>query len=176
MYKSNITIAVVGMGGVGKSSFIKTITDSKYIHQQKYSPTFGIDSYNLKHMKSSITLLDFAGQEVYGVKKKNFTNVDIVLIMGSSISRLSWKNCDMWINKINKIPYYYCCNKIDADNAVNTNCIPRRCFRMSSKTGQGCMDIIEHFTLQYKKYLEKCNKILNIIFPNDISCIMLSYI
>lgn len=176
MYKSNLTIAVVGMSGVGKTSFINTITNSKYIHNQKYYPTFGIDTYNIKHMKSRITLLDFAGQEVYSVKKKNFTNVDIVLIMGSSISRQSWKNCNIWINKINNILYYYCCNKIDIGNIVNTNSIPRKCFYMSSKTGQGCMDIINYFTLQYKKYIEECNKILNIIFPNDISCFVLSYI
>ena len=74
MYKSNLTIAVVGMSGVGKTSFINTITNSKYTHQRKYSPTFGIDTYNVKNMKSSITLLDFAGQEVYGIKKKHFTN------------------------------------------------------------------------------------------------------
>ena len=176
MYKSNLTIAVVGMSGVGKTSFINTITNSKYTHQRKYSPTFGIDTYNVKNMKSSITLLDFAGQEVYGIKKKHFTNVDIVLIMGSSISRQSWKNCNMWINKINKIPYYYCCNKIDASNAIRTNYIPRKCFHMSSKTGQGCMGIIEYFTLHYKKYFEKCNKILNIVFPDDISYVVLSYI
>ena len=90
--------------------------------------------------------------------------------MGSSISRLSWKNCNMWINKINNIPYYYCCNKIDAGNAVNNKYIPRKCFYMSSKTGQGCMDIINHFTLQYKKYIVKCNKILFFQMIYYVSC------
>jgi GTP-binding nuclear protein Ran len=92
-------ILLLGNGGVGKTTFIKSLLG--YDFQPRYNPTLGADKHSIifetNKGKYLINFIDSSGQEMYtvGVAIANVThkmNIDLTVIMYSVNSRISHKN------------------------------------------------------------------------------------
>ena len=93
---SEINIAFIGDGGVGKTSYIKRITQN--IFEERYINTIGCVKYHIQGKKNSFNIFDFAGQEKYGCNLN--VGIDFYIIFFDLNNKLSFKNCDTWFNKI----------------------------------------------------------------------------
>jgi GTP-binding nuclear protein Ran len=104
----DINVAFIGDGGVGKTSYINRITQG--IFEPRYISTIGYTTYHIPGNKSkqesllntnnSFNVFDFAGQEKYGLDLD--LEIDFYIIFFDLNNILSFKNCDMWLNKIRK--------------------------------------------------------------------------
>ncbi|MHA1840218.1 MAG: ADP-ribosylation factor-like protein [Candidatus Ranarchaeia archaeon] len=61
MSKNHMKVAFVGLGGVGKSTIIRLLTDQRV--QKTYKPTIGIDFGTIKMGECDVALWDLAGQD-----------------------------------------------------------------------------------------------------------------
>jgi GTPase SAR1 family protein len=111
---SSYTIALLGNGGVGKTSFIRGFIP-------KYNPTIGIDTYTITFGSITLHFLDYAGQEIYSHKPVD--NADLAIIMYDLSSPISYKIAlDTWTRIAANTPILYVANKSDvADQRVSSN-------------------------------------------------------
>lgn len=103
------TIALLGDGGVGKSSFLRALNGT---FQSYYIPTTGI--VTTTHVQGPITLIfrDYAGQEKYS--NRSFEKADLAIIMYDVTNKMSYKNAqNYWKNYASTTPTIYVANKCD---------------------------------------------------------------
>ena len=72
-------VAFVGLGGVGKSTIIRLLTDQRV--QRDYKPTIGIDFGTLKMGECDVALWDLAGQERFQFMWQGFLRGSQILFV-----------------------------------------------------------------------------------------------
>ena len=104
-------IAVVGNGGVGKTSLINYLCKDNKI-TRKYETTFGISimekELNTNMGKAIVNFYDTAGQERFGNLRRSILSAgdhvpDAVLIMFDLSSRITYNNVPNWYQEVKSI-------------------------------------------------------------------------
>ena len=91
----NFNFCIIGSGGVGKTTFLKRIIGDGF--ERKYIPSFGENVYAFDFEKSTeesviLTVLDTPGQDFEGYKNINYSELDGVILMYDSTSKISRKS------------------------------------------------------------------------------------
>jgi GTP-binding nuclear protein Ran len=161
-------IALIGNGGVGKTSYMKRLRNGIYLGE--YIPTMGVEVYPItckyyldNNIQENIfNVFDCAGQEIYGgEKEKYWVNCTGVIMMFDLSSELSFKSIELWYNKIQKnvpknIPIVLVGNKYDLNiyqkvtheminnfiNKINEKVTQIRYYNLSTKT---CYNLLTPF-------------------------------
>ena len=114
-------IALVGDGGVGKTTYLKRLVDGEF--KKRYIPTIGAEIYDMElHPPTTrFQIWDTAGQEKYtGVTTNYYKNADAAIIMFDVTSRVSYKNVSNWYRDIRAvcpdIPIILLGNKCDSSD------------------------------------------------------------
>lgn len=99
MSKFIYKIALIGDGGVGKSSFVKRHVTGEF--NNKYIPTIGVEvhpvSFNTNHGRITFNLWDCAGQEKYNKLCSDYlVACDAGLIFFDVTNPISFLNVDQW--------------------------------------------------------------------------------
>jgi GTP-binding nuclear protein Ran len=117
-------ILVVGDAGVGKSAFIKRHLTGEFIKQYipddtmncclKFSTNYGILQFDI---------VDMCGQEILSHNYTNEKDVDGVIMMCSTISKISCNNIKKHfrpkvIKELGNVKRLLCCNKVDVSDTV----------------------------------------------------------
>ena len=112
-------IALVGDGGVGKTTYLKRFLTGEF--EKRYIPTVGAEIYDMElgTPTTRFQIWDTAGQEKYtGVTTNYYKNADAAIIMFDTTSLVSYKNVSKWYNDIREvspnIPIVLVGNKCDA--------------------------------------------------------------
>ena len=90
---SNVNVAIVGNGGVGKTSFKRKLLFNIFLY--KYDPNMSEIVYTYTTDKAKYILTDTCGQKQY---ESRFAGYDCVLVMFDSV--LSYKNVNKWTSRI----------------------------------------------------------------------------
>ncbi len=117
-------VAIIGSGGVGKTSFIKRHTNAEFIKQ--YNPTIGIDNSNNINFNTNLgeniifNCIDKPGQE-FTTDFSILSDIDCAIIMFDVTSRLTYYSLEREYNILkryckNDIPIVLCGNKVDIKN------------------------------------------------------------
>lgn len=114
-------LALVGDGGVGKSSFVRRHATGEFTDQ--YTPTMGADVIPLNFRTTTgetitFNVWDMAGQDKFsGMKDGYFIQSDCAMIMFDTQSRFSYKNTGEHAKDVKRIcadiPIVVCGNKVD---------------------------------------------------------------
>ena len=129
---STTKIIIIGDGGVGKSTFTKTINTD--IFDEKYKSTIGYSKHNMKLLtnrgKIDIQLIDTAGQEKIGsVHSELYKDIDGAIIMFDLTSRITYNAIPTWYRDLQKITQnkdfqvVIVGNKLDLERKVKQNTI-----------------------------------------------------
>lgn len=112
-------IALVGDGGVGKTTYLKRLVDGEF--EKRYIPTIGAEIYDMElHPPTTrFQIWDTAGQEKYSGERTNYyKNAAAAIIMFDTTSLVSYKNVEKWYNDIREvspnIPIVLVGNKCDS--------------------------------------------------------------
>jgi|SaaInlV_165m_DNA_1040744.scaffolds.fasta_scaffold00007_112 GTP-binding nuclear protein Ran len=103
-------VAFIGDGGVGKTTYLERLTEGTF--QQRYVSTIGSREYyitgnemgeeGMLDTNCSFHIIDTAGQEKYGGLGLRVIerDIDTYMIFFDLTSKLSFKNCVTWLNKV----------------------------------------------------------------------------
>jgi len=130
-------LLLVGDGGVGKTSWVKTLTGENRNFEKKYIATLGVEVKNF----GFFDIWDIAGQEKYsGLQDGYFLNGDCAIIMFDLTSRTSYKNAKSWrrriMNVCGNIPTLLVGNKSDIIENKKTFKLPH--IKISLKNKDNC--------------------------------------
>lgn len=106
-------IVFCGMGGVGKTTYIKRLIEDTF--ERRYQPTLGVEVHQYEYNNQDYTIWDIAGQEVYSSLgyDQYFNNADYVFIFFDGTCRISAK-FNRWLNLIKpESQIYYVRTKSD---------------------------------------------------------------
>lgn len=129
MSTPTFNIALIGSGGVGKTSLIRLLSGGSF--QPYYNPTTGIVTTSfLVHTAQgpfTLNILDYAGQEIF--ESRNSYNADLSIIMYDLGSKLSYKLAtSFWKDFAGQSFTLYIANKNDLkDKYVLTNDLAISC-------------------------------------------------
>lgn len=94
-------IVLIGDGGVGKTTFVRSFRSD---FEKKYLPTIGAEVIPLKHKNKVFNVWDCAGQEKFGVlKSRYYIGVEIAIVMYDASNIHSQINVENWIASITKV-------------------------------------------------------------------------
>jgi small GTP-binding protein len=150
--KVNIKIALIGVGGVGKTTFLKRLLNNSFNIQ--YRATTGYDITKIIRDNITYEFYDFAGQEIYsGVyNDPGFYGIfNLIFVMVDKNSRMSHKHGREWLRRINthNIPTLKIRNKCEVGDGnfefSNGDCY----FNISTKTGQGVEEVLKQIVINY---------------------------
>jgi len=164
-----IKTAILGNGAVGKTTFIRALTDS-WVGPETIRMTPGIDiqTVHCRSNKKLVTVVwDLGGQEQFRFMIPSFIRgASIVILMYAVNYMPSFFQIDDWMTMVKQysIPQYQflIANKIDYEN----RCISSeegmeyakfhgfRYYEISAKTGKG----IEQFYVDFEKILKELNE------------------
>ena len=101
-------VAFIGDGGVGKTTYLERLIEGTF--QQRYVSTIGSREYyitgnemgdeGMLDTNCSFHITDTAGQEKYGGLGLNRIEADTYMLFFDLTSKISFKNCATWINKV----------------------------------------------------------------------------
>ena len=120
-------IALIGDGGVGKTTLMKRHLDGDF--ESRYIATYGVAVstliFNTNYGPVQLDVHDYAGQEKFVSLEKDFIQVDGSIVMFDVTSRRTFKNVKNWIDRISSDgPIVLCGNKTDVkDRMVSTSII-----------------------------------------------------
>ncbi|KAK5580953.1 hypothetical protein RB653_000980 [Dictyostelium firmibasis] len=117
-----IKVALIGDGGVGKTTFIRRHQTGEF--EKNYIPTMGVNQKILKFYTSvgevTLDIWDMAGQEKFGgLREAYYFGSDCAILMFDVSSRVTYKNIPDWDNQLRRvkgcenIPVILCGNKVD---------------------------------------------------------------
>ena len=151
-HKVNIKIALIGTGGVGKTTFLKRLFNNSFNRQ--YCATTGYDITEIIRDNITYEFYDFAGNEMYsGVyNDPGFYGIfNLIFVMVDKNSRVSHKHGREWLRRINKhnIPTLKIRNKseVGAESFVFNN--GDGYINISTKTGQGVEEVLKQIIITY---------------------------
>lgn len=112
-----ISIAIIGSRGCGKSSFIKRLKGDDFC--PVYQATQGITTYVIERNHFKINIVDYSGSEILEYMNSCIQQkIDGVIVMFSSKSKFSYHFGFKWykyiIEKSGKIPTVIIKNKVDS--------------------------------------------------------------
>ena len=142
MQSQNFNIAMIGLGGVGKTSFLNRLKANGF--GMVYTPSSGKTITRITRGNYTFDITEFAGQEQYSMEMtKPLTGYDAIICI-TDTQRLSYVNAVRWHDRINTslIPSLFVRNK----NDINTNFYFRTSkieHTMSTKTGRGVEELLE---------------------------------
>lgn len=116
---SAIKVVILGDGGVGKTTIVNKMRDSKYnMEQHMYNATMGVEVKPIKVGGVTINCWDIAGQEKFGgVHEGYYVGAHAAIIMFSVTERVTYKSvlkwyCDfMKVCGDKKVPIVLCATK-----------------------------------------------------------------
>ncbi len=148
--KRLVKLAVIGAGGVGKTTIISRLSTGAFI-EESMTVGFDVDTWTFcPHEGCSpvkATLFDFGGQEQFRFFQGSLiTGSKIALLVFDCSSYISFTNLDEWMKMVETIPSgnkILVGNKIDVGNSVSEQDIKEfvdkhdlRYVIISSKTGE----------------------------------------
>ena len=92
-------VLLLGDGGVGKTTFIKTLLGvSSFRELYTYTPTLGVEvySYFIPGSNNQVEIWDCAGQERFSFKRTISEHTDGVILFCDGTSRISRANLKNW--------------------------------------------------------------------------------
>jgi len=101
--KVNLKIALIGVGGVGKTTFLQRLSNNTF--NRNYFPSIGYDLTYIVRDNITYEFYDFAGQEMYsGIYDNNgfYEMFNLIFLMIDKNSRVSHKHGISWLKRINK--------------------------------------------------------------------------
>lgn len=108
-------IAILGVGGVGKTSFVNKLKTDRF--DSKYIPTLGREVKQYR----GYNLIDVAGQNMFQ-GTNDFHDLDGVILMFDWCMKYSLIRLEDWYNKIDRnVPIILCGNKNDIRNQKVTS-------------------------------------------------------
>jgi signal recognition particle receptor subunit beta len=93
-------VAFVGLGGVGKSTIIRLLTEQRL--QRDYKPTIGIDFGTLKMGECDVALWDLAGQERFQFMWQGFLRGSQILFVVTDSSPQNVLKTKMLLEQVEK--------------------------------------------------------------------------
>lgn len=149
--KVTIRIALIGVGGVGKTTFLKRLTDNSFNRQ--YRATTGYNISRIVRDNITYEFYDFAGQEMYSGIYSNpgfYEIFDLIFLMVDKNSRVSHKHGLLWLRRINthNIPVIKIRNKSEVSGDFEFRG-DGNYFNISTKTGQGVEEILNQVVINY---------------------------
>ena len=119
MYTKIYKIALLGCGGVGKTSLIRTLNNKSY--DTRYKATSGILIYTLNlttdYEPVTLQIYDYSGQEMYS--HQTITDADLSIIMYDLTNTLTYKRAmNDWTRIAGTTPILYVANKSDIPSAI----------------------------------------------------------
>lgn len=91
-------IAIVGDGGVGKSTLIKKVDEGLF--EEKHVSTVGIDIYFFNTPYGKVEVKDTAGREYLGGRREGYLiDVDVVIVLYDSSKGESYRKWVKWLRK-----------------------------------------------------------------------------
>jgi small GTP-binding protein len=147
--KHNIKIALIGVGGVGKTTFLKRLSDNKF--NRSYHPTTGYDIINIVRDNITYEFYDFSGQEMYcGLYNDPvFLEIfDFIFVMTVKNIRSSQKYGREWLNRINiyNKPVLKIRNKCEIDGEFDFHTADGY-VNISTKTGKGIEEVLKQIII-----------------------------
>jgi GTPase SAR1 family protein len=139
-----ITISLIGLGGVGKSSFLERIINNKFI--LTYIPSNSIKKIKFIHNFTEFIFFDHGGQHIHSPNCRYFSrnnpNIDLIILMIDNTSKLSYKFGMKWLKEIKgDKKSMILVNKIDIQSNLS---LPDEVIRISTKRGEGLENILEN--------------------------------
>lgn len=113
-------IAMVGNGGVGKSTYIQRLKGVEF--DPRYQPTIGVEVHPIRlHTNKAVVtfnMWDTASQEKFGgFRDGYYIGMDAAIIMASYSSKTSIQDCSTWerdLKRVNtNVPIVHVVNKVD---------------------------------------------------------------
>lgn len=140
-----IKIALIGTGGVGKTTFLKRLSDNTF--DRCYNPTTGYRISLIVRGEITYEFYDFAGIEMYcgTYSDPEFYEIfDYVFLMVDKNSRMSHKHGAEWLNRINRnnTPTLKIRNKCEISGRFEFS-NGDGYFNISTKTGQGVEEVLQ---------------------------------
>lgn len=146
-----ISIALIGTGGVGKTSFLEKLSNNRFTIQ--YIASTGVNLLTIDYGFFVYDFYDHSGQEMYCLPIRDFSigRTDGIVLMVDYSSRLSYINGKKWLRELisreNK-PYLMIINKCDIQGNLR---IPNNVFennlKISTKTSFGIEEFLEKVNL-----------------------------
>ena len=147
----NIKIALIGVGGVGKTTFLQRLSKNSF--NRNYFATSGYDISRIVRDNITYEFFDFAGQEMYSgtYSDPEFYEIfDFIFVMVDKNSHISHKHGRKWLHRINthnkqvlKIR-----NKCEVDGSFEFHG-DGDYFNISTKTGQGVEEVLKQIVINY---------------------------
>ncbi|KAG2374003.1 hypothetical protein C9374_011668 [Naegleria lovaniensis] len=110
---------IIGDGGVGKTTFCKSLSSSNFDPYRKYIPTIGVETHNYRfnmapmsnkpqgvntHHSIKMSLWDTAGPERFGsLRDGYYLNAKYAIITFDLTSRCTYKNIPTWIRNVRRV-------------------------------------------------------------------------
>lgn len=153
-------IALVGDGGVGKTTFVKLLLTNTF--ETKYVPTLGVEprqcnSNNYNGHQNRYDIWDVAGQEKFsGLKEGYYIGSDAAIVMFDLSNKKSFENVPKWIKHLQittkNIPILVCGNKCELtpvisqdDIKILKNMYNIGYVEISVKNNYNCHSVLKHF-------------------------------
>lgn len=132
---SSYKVVLAGMGGVGKTTFIKKHMGLGF--EKKYDATTGVELYTIDYNGVMFNVLDIAGQErFHNSYEIYFAKADFVLMFYDVTNKLSVKCLDEYTKHIPETAkLIYVGNKCDVINRKIISPVNGAC-EISCKTGE----------------------------------------
>ena len=143
--RHRIKIALIGVGGVGKTTFLKRLSDNKF--NRSYHATTGYSIIEIVRENITYEFYDFAGQEMYCGTYNNpeFLEIfDCIFVMVDKNSRSTQKHGRDWVRRINiyNKPVLKIRNKCESDSEFEFHSNDGY-VNISTKTGQGIEEVLK---------------------------------
>ena len=150
--KVNIKIALIGVGGVGKTTFLQRLSKNSF--NRNYFPTSGYGISQIVRDNITYEFFDFAGQEMYSgiyTDPEFYEIFDFIFVMVDKNIRMSHKHGLVWLHRINtcNIPVLKIRNKSEVGGESFEFNNGDGYFNISTKTGQGVDDVLKQIVINY---------------------------
>lgn len=147
--KHNIKIALIGVGGVGKTTFLKRLSSNKF--NRNYNATTGYEIIEIFRDNITYEFYDFAGQEMYCGTYNNpeFLEIfDCIFVMVDKNSRSTQKHGRDWVRRINiyNKPVLKIRNKCEISGEFEFHSDDGY-VNISTKTGQGIEEVLKQIKI-----------------------------
>jgi small GTP-binding protein len=153
-----VKIALIGAGGVGKSTIASRLVTGSYINK---TMTVGLDveSWNLQDCNGDCliraSLFDLGGQEQFRFFQEELLKGSLLVLVVFDVSRFpTFLDIDDWLNMIQEIPKDRCLligNKVDEGISVPEEFIQNRSNELginyiliSTKTGKNFDQLVDY--------------------------------